>query len=334
MKTDSSPWLPTGTSAAELAEDLEKYEKALAEQWHRDNRSLHELLNEHKDSVFGVRALGHYCLLADRIPNGAADVAASLSDAEQYPFATRIFEQLQAAGLLTHHDSQRYATAYSETNPNLRGANVAIGLVQGVLDEQLKAASESDDEGGRTSSLLANSYRRLGGLLQWRWELTKAGADVTLAIEALTHALVYMTKARALDEFRQPGLLAQVHLRLLLLLRIRDRNAARQDTEGHHDAILKLSDRPEDQKVSVSYLHWYQAIALADLGADNHANAKALDQLAEDRKLFSEAGCSEIGRRQYVLLRRFLEHSREVLRNPRMMGRIGRHLLVGRRGAR
>jgi hypothetical protein len=334
MKTDSAPWVPTGATASEVAEDLEKYEKALAEQWRKDQRSLRELFREHKDSVFGVRALGHYCRSADRMPEGAAEVAAGLSDAEQYAFATQIFERLQAAGLLTHHDLLRYATAYSETNPNLRGANVAIGFVQQVLDEELHAAADSSDQGDRTNSHLAQTYHRLGGLLQWKSELTKDAADVMLAMEALNHALEYMTKARAHGEFRQPGLLAQVHMRLLLLLRIQDRNAARQDIEGHRDAILKISERPDDRKVGTSYLHWYQAITLADLGADDQANAKPLDQLAEDRKLFSEPGCSEIGRRQYVLLRRFLENSRGVLRNPKMMGRVGRHLLVGRRGVR
>jgi hypothetical protein len=331
MKTDSSQWLPTGASASEVAEDLERYEKALAEQWHKDQRSLRELLNEHKNSVFGVRALGHYCLLADGVPEGAAEAAASLSDAEQYSFATRIFERLQGAGSLTNLDLLRYATAYSETNPNLRGADVAIGYVQQVLDEELRVASDSPDDGGRASSHLAQTYHRLGGLLQWKWQLTKDGADAALALEALSHALEHMTKARARDEFRQPGLLAQVRLRLLLLLRVRDRNAARQDTEGHRDAILKILERPDDRKVGISYLHWFQAIALADLGADDQANTKALDQLAEDRRLISEPGCSEIGRRQYVLLRRFLENFRDVLRNPKIMGRIGRHLLVGRR---
>jgi hypothetical protein len=140
--------------------------------------------------------------------------------------------------------------------------------------EELRAASDSSDDGGRASSHLAQTYHRLGGLLQWKWQLTKDGADVALALEALSNALEHMTKARARDEFRQPGLLAQVRLRLLLLLRVRDRNAARQDTEGHRDAILKIVERPDDRKVGISYLHWFQPIALADLGADDHANTR------------------------------------------------------------
>ena len=92
--------------------------------------------------------------------------------------------------------------------------------------------------------------------------LNADAADAARAMEALDLALEQMTKARAHDDFRQPGLLAQVRLRLLLLLRIRDRNAARQNVEGHRDAILKIAVRPDDRKVWISYLHWYQAIAL------------------------------------------------------------------------
>jgi hypothetical protein len=69
----------------------------------------------------------------------------------------------------------------------------------------------------------------------------------------------------------------------------------------------------------------------ADFGADDQANAEALDELAEDRKLFTEPDF--VGRRQYVLLRRFIEDFRDVLQNPRTMGQIGKHLLVGRRKA-
>jgi tetratricopeptide (TPR) repeat protein len=329
MKTEASHWLPTGATVSEVAEDLEKYEEALAGQWHKEGRPLGDLIGEHRHSVFGVRALGHYCLAADPPPDAAGEVANALAEAEQYALAVRIYDRLQAANLLTDHDRLRFATAYSESHPDLRGADVAIGYVRQVLDARLKAIAADDD--GRAISYLAQTYHRLGGLLLWRSQLTKDGADIAPALEALSHALEQMGKARALDEFRHPGLLAQVRLRLLLLLRIRDRNAGRQDSERHRDDILKIAVRPSDRKVAVSYLHWFQAIALADLGADDQANAKALDQLAEDRKLMTEPGCGEIGRRQYVLLRRFLENYRDVLRNPRIMGRIGRHLMVGRR---
>jgi hypothetical protein len=74
-----------------------------------------------------------------------------------------------------------------------------------------------------------------------------------------------------------------------------------------------------------------QAITYADMGAEDEANAKALDQLARDASLASRPDCFEIGRRQYVLLRRFMEGFGHVLRHPKVLGRISRHLYMGLR---
>ena len=38
--------------------------------------------------------------------------------------------------------------------------------------------------------------------------------------------------------------------------------------QGHRNAILKIVERPDDDLASVSYLHWAQAIALADDALD------------------------------------------------------------------
>ena len=330
MKSEVVQW-SSGPMVSASDEDLEKYQKNLAEQWKESQVPLRTLLKEHYDSVFGLKALGYYCLVAPTLPPEASEVASRLSDAEQYGFACDIYDRLRAAGLLTNDDLMRFATAYSETHPDLRGANVAIDFVQQALAEETKASTESEDDDGTRTARVAHCYRRLGGLLQWKWQITKEDGDLAVAVDALNNALVHMAKARSHGKFPNPGLIAQARLKLLLALRVRDKNPSRQDREGHRDAILKIQQMPDDTPVSKSYLHWFQAIVVADLGAEDDANARALDQMADDRKMMSQPGSFEIGRRQYVLLRRFLESYSEVLRNPRIMGRIGRHLLVGLR---
>jgi hypothetical protein len=52
------------------------------------------------------------------------------------------------------------------------------------------------------------------------------------------------------------------------MLLLRSRDPARADIEGHRDAILKIATTPVDQPAGVSYLHWFQAMTLGDLGAD------------------------------------------------------------------
>ena len=330
MRSDSqqSP-TTTATTVSAARENLDKYEHGLAQSWR--GQPLSALLKEHADTVFGLRALGDYCLMADPIPAEASAVAKLLSTAEQYALATAVYERVGACGQLTPFYLLGYAGAYSEANPDLRGANTAIGFARKALAEITKDATDAVDDEGTASANLAHAYRVLGGLLQWKWQLTQAEADLAAALDAQGTGLKHMTIARGHGKFPNPGYVAQAHLKLMLALRVSSEDAGRPDAEGHGDAILKIATLPNDDPVSVSYLHWFQAITLADLGADEEANAKALDQLARDARLASQPDCFEIGRRQYVLLRRFIEGFGRVLRHPKIMGRISRHLYMGLR---
>jgi hypothetical protein len=310
-------------------ENLDKYERSLAESWR--GKPLSALLLEHSDTVFGLRALGFHCLTAEPIPGEASKVAKLLQAAEQYSLATSIYKHLHASGQLTPFYLLGYSGAYSEANPNLHGANTAIGLAREALAEIMKSASDERDAEGAVSEQLAHAYRVLGGLLQWKWQLTQDDPDLVAAIEAQTNGLKHMKIARSHGKFANPGYVAQAHLKLMLALRVSNQDAGRPDLEGHGDAVLKIAELPSDDAVSVSYLHWFQAITLADIGADDEANAKALDQLARDAGLASRPDCFEIGRRQYVLLRRFIEGFGHVLRHPKILGRISRHLYMGLR---
>ena len=55
----------------------------------------------------------------------------------------------------------------------------------------------------------------------------------------------------------------------------------------------------------------------------------ALVAFTEDAKLMGEKHSPDIGRRQYTLLRRFIEHNAHVLRNPSLVGHISQILQFG-----
>src|SRR5262249_52932029 len=149
------------------------------------------------------------------------------------------------------------------------------------------------------------------------------------AISAFSDAIRYSQKARDLGALPSLGFLAQSRLKHLLLLRIRDENIDRPDTEGHCDAILALKPQPDDDPKGVSYLGWFQAITLADMGSGDLAQRKALTTFADDAKLKLNDVYWEIGRRQYILLRRFLETFGPHLHNPTFVGRISQVLQAG-----
>jgi hypothetical protein len=331
MRSESQNGLAaSGAIVSTMRENLEKYERALAAFWR--GKPLAALIDQHCDTAFGVRALGYYCLETEPVPAEATRVAKLLQAAEQYAFAKEVYERVRASSQLTPFYLLGYAAAYSEANPNLHGANKAIELAREALAQVTKTASEEPNDEGVASESLAHTYRVLGGLLQWKAQLTQDGQDLAAAMDAQTNGLNHMRIARSHGKFSNPGYIAQAHLKLMLALRT-SQNPERPDLEGHGDAILKLAELPSDDAVSVSYLHWFQAITYADMGAEHEANAKALDQLARDASLTSRAECYEIGRRQYVLLRRFIESYSSVLRHPKIFGRISRHLYVSLRKA-
>jgi hypothetical protein len=121
-------------------------------------------------------------------------------------------------------------------------------------------------------------------------------------------------------------MIAHTRLKLLTLRRKDGRDSIRQDLEQHRGEILKIVERRDDDPVSVSYLHWAQAIALADMNEIDTAREIMERQIVEDVKLASQ--CIEVRGRQYLTIRRFLEQYQDTLTN---MGVISDRLRVSLR---
>ena len=114
------------------------------------------------------------------------------------------------------------------------------------------------------------------------------------------------------------------------MLRVRDKDRERPDTERHREAILQLKVSRALRPVDASYLRWYKALALADGGDGAGSQRLAMTALREDAKLRGRPDCFDISRRQYSHLRRLIEHYSGVLRHPTLMGQISQALLIGR----
>jgi hypothetical protein len=258
----------------------------------------------------------------------ARRLANHLNDGQQYRLANELYSRLHAAGRLPMGSHLAYASSFSEAHPDLAGAEQAIAIASEALEkveERFAKAQESPD----AVYAFGECHRRLAGLFQWRWQLSREPAHLDRAIAAFEDAIRYGDRARALGMLKHPGVLAQVRLKQVVLLRVRDQNVERADVEGHRDAIVELRPQPGDDPKGVSYLGWFQAITLADLGAGDQSQRKALTTFANDAKLRQDPQYLEIGRRQYVLLRRFLEQYGPHLRNPSLIGRVSQLLQAG-----
>lgn len=126
------------------------------------------------------------------------------------------------------------------------------------------------------------------------------------------------------------SLLAQSHLKRMLLMRRRDGGPTLTDPMHDVDAILAIRPETESDPKHTSYLRWYKTIALADDGAADRVQQSALDAFARDTEIMNEGSNMEIGRRQYVQLRRFLEEYTKWFRHPELVGIIGQTLQARR----
>jgi hypothetical protein len=312
---------------------LDDYQRLIARVWAERGEDPDALRECHGKSPFGVRALGYLCLLKECPPLQVASVARNLFDLEQYALANQLYARLEGAGVLRPRDLLTYASSITESDQNISAVDRALSHFVQVRQLVEARRQEAPDDPEMILDQAAHDYR-IAGMYSWRWELSKRSEDLETTISLYETAIGSSTRALNQVDSYPIGYMAQIHLKLLLLRRIKDQNRDRVDAERHRESILKLQPGENRKPSSVSYLHWYQAITLADSGDGEGSRRKALLAFSEDAKLMNQPGGTDIGRRQYVLLRRFIEHNVYVLRNPSLVGHISQILQIGHhRGA-
>lgn len=327
-------------------ENLEVYQQIIATHWKESNYSIEELSSQHGNTIFGARTLGIYCLREHPLPNKANQIARQLYDVEQYNLANEIYERLRQEQRCNYFDLLTYASSYSEAHDNIDGANKAIDIAVEARDwikkkfdiPDITSSVDIEDSSSRElAKVRAEYFHFFAAQLRWKAILTKHEADFEEVIRTETIAIKYMAEAREKGVFGKAGYLSRSYLQLMLMLRDKESNIERFDTECYHRAILQIKPLPNDSPIDISFLNWYQAIALADAGEAEAARRKAITTYAEDARLMNqsdysanwEVGQLEIGKRQYLTIRRFIERYSSVLRNPSLIGSISQILQVG-----
>lgn len=309
---------------------LSLYQKLVAVHLAQGTAPAVDLLREHGGTVFGARVLGYLCLDSQPLPEYAAKTANRLYDFEQYALACEIFDRLNGESRLGFDDLIRYGSALSEKTRSLAAAEDGLALTQRAFDLVSARAQDSAATAEEMRQVFKAS-QSLSGMLLWRWLLTRADQDLTQAIERLQATEAYVPAWMKKDEGYAIGRVAQLHLRLLFLLRHRDAAPDRPDTEKHRDAVLRLQPTRKHPPREVSYLRWYKAIALADAGDETGVSRAVTEALRADDRL-ADPACADIGKRQYTLLRRFIEHHLDALHHHALLGQISRALQMRHNG--
>ena len=310
------------------AEPLKRYQQLLAESWVAAKEPLSSLLEAHRGSVFGARALGYFAMATDPLSTDAKRLANQLNDGAQYRLANQLYSRLHEAGKLSRGSHLAYASSYSEEHGSSGGADRAIALVGEVLSAIERDYASRGDSADAIREYAA-AYRRLAGLRQWKWQLTLDPADLDEAVAAFGQATRFTQKARDLDVMEFPGFLAQSRFKELLLLRIRDNDVERPDTERHRDAIpcATATARRRSERAVVSRL--VSGGRIRRHGRWRRSAAKSPHHVRGRHE--AEEQSRTLGKRTSPVhaVAAFLEQFGPHLRNPTLIGRISQILQAG-----
>lgn len=316
--------------------ELEFYQKLVAEHLAKEEVNRDDIIRVHGKTAFGARVLGYLCLAARTLPEYAPKAASRLYVVEQYGLACDVYERLDAENRLSFDDLIRYGSAVSEKTRTLAAVDKGMELTRRAFD-MVSAQAQDDAATPEQVSQVFKGYQSLSGMLLWRWMLTNNEKDLDNAIEMLQNTEAFVPVVTEKDHNYAIGRVAHLYLLLLLILRIRDATPDRPDSENHRDSILRLRPKGVHNPRELSYLRWYKAIALADAGDEVGVSRTVIEALRADDKLADvrlpeNADFIDIGRRQYTLLRRFIEHYLNVLQNHALIGQISRALQVRQNG--
>jgi hypothetical protein len=319
---DSSKY---GANSFMSVQDFSKYEHSVAQLWSKEHADIKELINDHGNNVFGARALGEFCLVNQVRGENIASVAHLLYNHGQYDMSCQLFERLHLeevksdAYQLTSEDFMYYGSAVSECDPTNSGAEAGLRL----MDEALSRAGSQPP--AKEQLKLHNG---IAGLLMWKWFLSN---KQEILLDAISHLQTAAEAAQEMQRSNDPlplGGIGKLYLRLLITLRQRDGSKDRRDIERCRDAILALDESKAIDFRDASWVRWYKTIVHADTGREDKVHESILLAVKEDSILMQnkEVLYLEIGRRQYTILRRFIEHNLPYLRHHTLMGYISQAL--------
>lgn len=330
LKKDDTPSNDPGNSST----DLDRYEEEFAVIWKAQNKQLDELIEEHANSPFGIRAIGYLGCRENFDLNTKVKIARLLFNHEQYDLATKLYEQADDLGDLEFFDIINHASAVSNTFADpLEGAKRGLRLVERARTMAKKRLDENPNDKDALADI-SYATQCYAAMLAWIWQITKDDKDITPVLTELREAIRLIEDLRSRDIPVPSGRYALNLLRYTMFLRIAENDRERSDLEKNFQKILSLKVLPPEDRAlpdpvkytSASYVRWYQVFVLADMGKYDDAQKRAMEAIAEDIKYANREEETEVGRRQYSELRQLLELFSRYWRDTKSIARVSQIL--------
>jgi hypothetical protein len=303
--------------------ELDDYQEQFAKMWlEKKDLTLNKLIEKHSNSVFGVRAIGHYGLLGNMEKPEQTKIALFLYNHEQYDLSKKLYQQFEKDGTLEFSDYLFYASAVSETYPGIDSALKGLNLLEKA---RAMAKKRMDDQPNNVEGKKDYSYatQHVAAMKSWIWSITRDDDDLKDVISELRKSIDLIEELRlkgCADDIPMSRY-AQNLIRHTMFLRIYENDPDRMDVEKNFQKIVSL--KPGNKlSLSDSYLRWYQAFILADMGKYDDAQKRAQAAITLDIRYAAKDEETAVGRRQYSELRRLLEDFSRFWRDPKSIARV------------
>ncbi len=322
LKTDDS----LTDDSTNLESNLDKYQKKLAEMWiYQAGIALDELIEEHSNSIFGVRAVGYYGLMGNLEGAAQIKVADFLYNYEQYDLSAKLYAECDKNNILGFKDLLYCGAAVSYTRPDKLNAQKGLAIMERA---RAMAKKKMDDNPNDLIAQKEYSYatQHITSILSWVWNITREEGDLQKVISEVRESI------RTIEELLDKNVenismsrYAQNLMRYAMFLRIAENDPDRMDVEKNFQKILSLKPGNELGS-SASYQRWFQIFILADMGKYEDAQKRAQAAIALDIRYAMGDKETSVGRRQYSELRRLLETFSRFWRDQKSIARISQIL--------
>lgn len=310
---------------------LNDYQEQIARIWlEQPKKDIEDLIRENSNSSFGARCVGYYAKKADFDDKSLLKAAKFSLNQEQYDLAADLYERLEKnKGGLSIGDMYWYSQAVAFRQPDLNGASKGLEINKNALKAATKKINENlDNLDAKKDFSYAN--QQIAEMLEWKWSLSREKEDLDNAITGYREAIRLMEELQLMGVPLPLGRYAQNLICHTMLLRIADGDRHRPDIEKNFQKVLQLKPAMDENHVSASNLRWYQIFILADMGRNEDIQKRSTIAMSEDMKIAGKKVDSQVGRRQYTKLRRFIERYSDYWRDTTLVARVSQILKATR----
>jgi hypothetical protein len=314
------------------ASELDDYQKKFAQIWLiQKDLELKKIIEDNNNSTFGARCIGYYGILGKLDRESTVKIAELMFNHEQHDLAVKLYELLDKNNTLEFSDYLNYGSAVSNTYPDLQGATKGLNIIEKA---RAMAKKSMDDDPNNPAFMRDYSYatQQVASMLAWKWNLSRDEKDLEKVITELREVIRLIEDLRTKNIDVPLGRYAQNLMRYTMFLRIAENDRDRSDVEKNFQKILALKAGSQEPYFSASYLRWYQVFILADMGKYDDAQKRATYAISEDIKYANKDKGTEVGRRQYTELRRFLEQFSRYWRDTKTIARVSQIINTARAG--